>query len=87
MGQGSSWYFGSAKRGRKPFFANIPKYQLLPLSDFDSYVTLAVTNGFVYPDRISGFEEGIASGTFAVSGSGNQELIARDVLSGVTDND
>ncbi len=56
-----------------------------PCSDFNSFIQLIVTEGFIYPSQISGFSNGKARGIFTISGYGNQQLIAKDIISGVTD--
>ncbi len=58
-----------------------------PCSDFNSFIQLTVTNGFIHPNQISGFTNGKARGIFTITGYGNQQLIAKDIISGVTDND
>ncbi len=58
-----------------------------PCSDFNSFIQLMVTNGFIYPNQISEFANGKARGIFTINGYGNQQLIAKDIISGVTDND
>ncbi len=55
------------------------------LTDFTGYIEARVTNGFIAPDRYTGFENGRLKTRFTVVGSGVQELIFTEPMSGVTD--